>query len=88
MNSEVVVFQGIVIFYERAFFPVAILIQDWLYLRTLQINFGLGICRGNTSFISSIIVISGITSISAEESVMCSDSALISEIYVCSELRQ
>ena len=44
--------------------------------------------RGNTSFISSIIVIRGNTCLSAEDNAVYSASAVLSTISVCRELRQ
>ena len=44
--------------------------------------------RGNTSFLSSIIVIRGNTYLSAEDNAMYSSSAVLGAISVCRELRQ
>ena len=68
--------------------PVAILIHDLLSSCTLQKKFGFEIRRGNTSFISSIIVIRGNTCLSAEDNAMYSASVVLSAISVCRELRQ
>ena len=68
--------------------PVAILIHDWLPLCTFQTKFGFEMRRGNTSFISSIIIIRGNTCLSAEDNSTYSASDVVSSISVCRELRQ
>ena len=68
--------------------PVAVLIHYWLSSCTLQTKFGFEMRRGNTSFISSIIVIRGNTCLSVEDNAMYSASAVLSAIFFCRELRQ
>ena len=58
--------KGNVLCSGRYFFPGGHFNTGLVIFMELAKIFGLGICRGNTSFISFIIVTSGSTSISAE----------------------
>ena len=60
--------------------PVAISLQDWLSSCTLHNNFGLSMLRGNTSFVSSIIVINGNTSRKYDDNAMYYASAVLRAI--------
>ena len=70
------------------FVPVAMLMQNWLSLCTLQTRFGLSMWRGNSSFIFSNIVIHGTTARRAADSAICSLSAVLRAFSLCKQLDQ
>ena len=82
------VFQSNMLCSQCDFSDLAILMQDWLSLWTLQTNFDCVIWNGKTRWFSSINVIQGMTSLKAWESAMYSASAVLNANSVCSLLAQ
>ena len=68
--------------------PVAIFMPYCLFPCIFNTKFVLSMWRGDTSFISSIIVTNGNTSGKADGNSMYSASAVLRAISVCKELRQ